>query len=204
MTYLSTEPYLLIFFIIGYISGSVPYGFLLGKLLGKVDIRESGSGNIGATNALRVGGKKLGILTLLCDFLKAFLPVLIVKIYCNTDYAILTALGAFFGHLFPIWLKFKGGKGVACGVAVAMALSFKLGIFVCAMWLSTAFITKYSSLSALIAFALLPLAAYLITFNTQIVMVITVISLIILIKHKANILRLIKGEESKINLSKKS
>jgi len=207
MQYIITQftPYhiLAIFFALGYLSGSVPYGLVLGKFMGLGDIRKSGSGNIGATNALRVGGKKLGILTLLCDFLKAFLPVLLARLYFNMDAAVFIGLGAVFGHLFPVWLKFKGGKGVASSSGVIVGLVPMLGAILIATWLAVAFISKYSSLSAITAAAIAPVAAWFITCNPQVTIVITLLAVILIIKHHENIRRLIKGEESKINLNKK-
>ncbi len=188
---------------LGYLSGSVPYGLVLGKLMGAGDIRKSGSNNIGATNALRVGGKKLAILTLLCDILKGAIPVAVASQY-NGDYAVMAALGAFLGHLFPIWLKFKGGKGVAVAIGISFGFSPFLGLAICITWLVIAFISKYSSLSALLAFALAPVMAWFILGSTQITIIITVITILIWIKHYANISRLIKGEESKINFKKNS
>lgn len=194
---------IVMFFTIGYLSGSVPYGLLLGKMMGKGDIRQSGSGNFGATNALRVGGKKLGILTLLCDFLKAFLPVIIVKHYFNMDYTIAVGLGAVAGHLFPVWLKFKGGKGVASSCGVIVGLVPVLGAVLVATWLFVAFVTKYSSLSAITAAAVSPIATWFITTDPKLTITITLLALILIVKHHANIKRLIKGEESKIKLSSK-
>jgi len=190
-------------FAIGYLSGSVPYGLVLSKLLGFGDIRKSGSGNIGATNALRVGGKKLGILTLACDMLKALIPVLIAKLYFNMDYAVAIAIGAFVGHVFPVWLKFKGGKGVAVGGGAILALSPLTGAIICVVWLLTAIVSKYSSLSAIVASASATLICGYVTEDIQITTVTAIVSVILLIKHHENIKRLLKGEESKINLNKK-
>ena len=192
------------FFALGYLSGSVPYGLLLGKLFGLGDIRSSGSGNIGATNALRVGGKKLGILTLLCDFLKAFLPVFLVKTYFNIDYAIVIAFGTVFGHIFPIWLKFKGGKGVASSCVAIDALVPILCAVLFSTWLFMAFTFKYSSLSAITAAAISPIASWFITGDLKVTLTVLILALILIIKHQENIKRLIKGEASKINLKKKS
>ena len=189
-------------FLFGYLSGSVPYGLLLGKMAGIGDIRKTGSGNIGATNVLRVGSKKLAVLTLLLDALKGTVPVLIAM-QIRMDYAVMTALGAFIGHLFPVWLKFKGGKGVAVALGISFALSWKIGIILCLIWLVTAIIGKYSSLSALTAFALAPLAAWYFTANSQIIFVMSFLSVVIWIKHHENIKRLLNGTESKINLKKK-
>ncbi len=165
-------------FVCGYLSGSVPYGLILGKMAGLGDIRQSGSGNIGATNVLRVGGKFLAIATLLLDALKGAVPVLIAK-QVHMDYGIVVGLGAFLGHLFPVWLRFKGGKGVAVALGITFALSWKLGLTLCGIWLTTAVISGYSSLSALTAFGLSGLAAMYFTGNFQIVIFMLLISLII-------------------------
>ncbi len=192
-------------FIGGYLSGSVPYGLILSQLAGLGDIRKAGSGNIGATNVLRLGGKKLGAVTLLLDMLKGFVPVLVAKQF-HMDYAVLAAIGAFVGHLFPVWLGFKGGKGVATSIGVLTALWWQLGICIMCVWLLTALISKYSSASALAAFAASPLlAAWLTDGNYQVTTVTLVIALVIWVKHHENIRRLYNGTEGKINLgSKKS
>ena len=195
---------LLIFtFIGGYLSGSVPYGFILGKLAGLGDIRQSGSGNIGATNVLRVGGKFLAIATLLLDALKGAVPVLIAK-QVHMDYGIIVGLGAFIGHLFPVWLHFKGGKGVAVALGVTLALSWQVGLIVCLIWLGTAMIGGYSSLAALVAFGLSPLIAGCLTANFQLAVFMLLISVMIWLKHIENIKRLLSGTESKIKLKKTS
>ncbi len=188
-------------FALGYLSGSVPYGLLLGKLMGAGDIRESGSNNIGATNALRVGGKRLAIITLLCDILKGAIPVAIAAHY-SSDYAVVAAVGAFLGHIFPVWLKFKGGKGVAVAIGVSLGFSLYLGLAICAVWLVIAFTTKYSSLAALLSFALAPVIAWFMLSSSQIAIALLVITVLIFIRHHENIARLIKGEESKIKLKK--
>jgi acyl phosphate:glycerol-3-phosphate acyltransferase len=185
-----------------YLSGSVPYGLILGKMAGLGDIRNAGSGNIGATNALRIGGKKLGAATLLLDMLKGLVPVLIAK-QIHMDYAVVAALGAFTGHLFPVWLKFKGGKGVAVAIGVMLALWWQLGAAIICVWLLTAMISKYSSLAALVAFGLAPMMALLLTHQYQMTIVTFIISIVIWIKHKDNIRRLAKGAEGKINLGSK-
>jgi glycerol-3-phosphate acyltransferase PlsY len=187
----------------GYLSGSVPYGLVLTKLAGLGDIRKIGSGNIGATNVLRTGNKKLAALTLLLDGLKAFFPVLIAKHY-HMDFAVIAALAAFAGHLFPVWLKFKGGKGVASAMGVCFALSWVLGLTLCVIWVFMAFASKYSSLSALTAFALAPLAAGLITGDYQVICVVMLIAIAVWIKHHENIKRLLNGTEGRISFAKKT
>ena len=187
----------------GYLSGSVPYGLIITKLAGMGDIRQSGSGNIGATNVLRVGGKYLAIATLLLDALKGVIPVLIAK-QVHMDYGIVVGLGAFIGHLFPVWLRFKGGKGVAVALGITLALSWKIGLILCLLWLATAMMSQYSSFSALAAFALSPLVAAYLTGDYQLILFMLLLSVIIWIKHHENIKRLIKGTESKISFSKKT
>lgn len=194
---------ILFVFICGYLSGSVPYGLLLGRLAGLGDIRKSGSGNIGATNALRVGGKWLGIATLLLDALKGAIPVLIAK-RVHLDYAMVIGLGAFIGHLFPVWLRFKGGKGVAVALGIVLALSWKTGAALLLIWLFVAFTTKYSSLSALVAFALAPFIITYFTWDYAQTVFMMLISIMIGLKHHQNIKRLSDGTESKINLKKKA
>jgi acyl phosphate:glycerol-3-phosphate acyltransferase len=182
----------------GYLSGSVPYGLILGKMAGLGDIRASGSGNIGATNVLRVGGKKLAAATLLLDALKGTVPVLVAG-HFGADYALLAALGAFLGHLFPVWLRFKGGKGVATSLGIAFALSWQLGLALCFVWLAVAYFSRYSSLSALTAFGLAPLLSGLITQDMRVFSVMLFISIFVFIKHRANIKRLLDRTEGKIN-----
>ncbi len=196
-------PLALIAFFGAYLSCSVPYGLILTRLAGIGDIRKEGSGNIGATNVLRVGGKKLAILTLILDALKGTIPVLVAKQF-HMDYAVLAAFGALIGHLFPIWLKFKGGKGVAVAVGIILALSPLLGLSLVAVWLTVAIISKYSSLSALVACGLSPVLCGIITQDAQLTATVFVIALIIIAKHHQNIRRLINGTESRINLKKKA
>lgn len=203
MTQTHIDPALALVAIIGgYLSGSVPYGLILGKLAGIGDIRKSGSGNIGATNALRLGGKKLGIATLLLDGLKAAVPVLIAKQY-HMDYAVLTALAAFIGHLFPVWLKFKGGKGVATALGICWALMPLLGLCLCLLWLGTAMIFRYSSLAALTAFGVSPVITLLLGGDYQMTLTMLILTVIIWARHHQNLRRLWRGEESKINLGSK-
>lgn len=187
----------------GYLSGSVPYGLLLTRLAGLGDIRKTGSGNIGATNVLRTGSKKLAIATLLLDALKGFFPVLIAKQF-HMDYAVLAALGALLGHLFPVWLRFKGGKGVATALGICFAFSPFLGVLVCLLWLGMAVMFQYSSLAALTAFAFAPFMTLWITASYQVTVTVFIIALFVWARHHENIRRLAKGEESKIKLGRKS
>lgn len=195
-------PLLLTALVGGYLSGSVPFGLILSRLAGLGDIRQAGSGNIGATNVLRVGGKKLAIATLLLDALKGAIPVLVAR-QIHMDYAVIAALAAFCGHLFPVWLKFRGGKGVATALGISFAFYLYLGLMLIGIWLLVAVLTKYSSASALTAFLLAPLAAWHITDDVQITATMAVIALLVWVKHHENIRRLLNGTEGKINLGKK-
>lgn len=184
----------------GYLSGSVPYGLLLSSLSGLGDIRRAGSGNIGATNVLRLGGKKLGAATLLLDMLKGFVPVMIAARF-GQDYAVLCALGAFFGHLYPVWLKFKGGKGVATAIGVLTALSWPLGVAIMLTWAVVARVSGYSSLSSLSSFGLAPVYAALVTGGDyQTILTALIVGAFIWLRHRDNIKRLAAGTEGKINL----
>lgn len=189
-------------FVGGYLSGSVPYGLILTKMAGIGDIRKVGSGNIGATNVLRAGGKKLAAATLLLDALKGVVPVLVAKTV-HMDFAVLAALGAFLGHLFPVWLKFRGGKGVATGIGVLLALAWPVGLGIIGAWLAVAILSRYSSVSALTAFGLAPLMAALFTRDFQTIVVTLLVSVIIWARHHENIRRIAKGTESKMSFGAK-
>lgn len=186
----------------GYLSGSVPFGLILTKMAGMGDIRAIGSGNIGATNVLRTGNKKIAALTLLLDALKGLIPVLIAK-QIHMDLAVLTALAALLGHIFPVWLRFKGGKGVATGIGVLLGLAWQVGLCVICLWLLMALVIRISSLSALCAFGLSPLLAFMLTRDYQLVITALIIAIMIWVTHHQNIRRLIAGTEGKINLGSK-
>ena len=195
---------ILLFALIGYFSGSIPFGLLLSRWAGLGDIRSIGSGNIGATNVLRTGNKKIAALTLLCDGLKGYVPVLAASLYANPEAMIAAGLGALAGHLFPLWLKFKGGKGVATGLGVTFGWSWILGLIFSAVWLAVFFATRISSASALSAIAVVAVAAMI-----WIVPVVgwwppLVVALAVWIMHRANIVRLLKGEEPKSSFTKKA
>ena len=185
-------------FLLSYISGSIPFGLILTKTFLNKDIRETGSKNIGATNVLRTGNKSVAILTLLLDIFKGVVPILITKIYFpNLIY--LSGLAAFLGHIFPVWLKFKGGKGVATYLGIIFALSLKLGLFFCVFWILVALITKYSSLASMIS----SLIIFLISFfqnNFELNSYLFITFVIILYTHKQNIIRLKNKTEDKIKL----
>ena len=181
--------------IISYLLGSIPFGFLLTKIFLKLDIRSVGSGNIGATNALRTGNKKIGYTTLILDILKAVVPLIFIKIY-YIEYLYISSLCVFLGHVFPIWLKFKGGKGVATYVGILCCINLYLGIIFGIIWLITFFIFKYSSLSSLIGSFSIPIINFFI-FNDEMVYFFIIIFVLIFYTHRENIKRLLNRTESK-------
>jgi acyl phosphate:glycerol-3-phosphate acyltransferase len=180
-----------------YFLGSIPFGLVLTRLAGLGDIRAIGSGNIGATNVLRTGNKGLAAATLLLDGGKGWLAVFWIQAYGHGGVGV-AALAVFLGHLFPFWLRFKGGKGVATGFGVFFALAWPLGAICCAAWLLTAIILRFSSLAALVAYALAPVAAYFLTGSWKTVFLTLVIAALVYWKHWGNISRLLKGEEPRI------
>jgi acyl phosphate:glycerol-3-phosphate acyltransferase len=182
--------------LLGYLLGAIPFGLLLTKAAGLGDIRKIGSGNIGATNVLRTGHKGLAASTLLLDGGKGAAAVLIAH-HWGPDMAIMAGCGAMLGHLFPLWLRFRGGKGVATGLGVLIALDWRVGLLACATWLAVAFLFRYSSLAALASFALSPLFAWMIA-TRQRAVVALFLALLVWLRHRQNILRLIKGQEPKI------
>ena len=183
---------------ISYLMGSIPFGFILTKIFLKKDIREIGSGNIGATNALRTGNKTIGYLTLVLDILKAVAPVIYVKIFYQ-DFLYIASLCAFLGHVFPIWLKFKGGKGVATYVGILFAINIYFGIIFAISWFITFFISKYSSLSSLIGAASVPIYLLILTqFDQGIFFMIMFV--LIFFTHRENIKRLKNKEETKTKI----
>ncbi|MCB1431233.1 MAG: glycerol-3-phosphate 1-O-acyltransferase PlsY [Alphaproteobacteria bacterium] len=187
--------------VFGYLCGTIPWGLILTKSAGLGDIRSIGSGNIGATNVLRTGNKTVAALTLLLDALKGTVPALLMGWLYGPQAAILSGLAAFFGHLFPMWLGFKGGKGVATNIGVLFGLLWPLGLIFLAVWIAMALVFRISSLSALTASLLSPLWAYLFGRN-DLILPAVVMGVAIWITHRANIARLLKGEEPKIGRSK--
>ncbi len=181
---------------LGYLLGSIPFGLLLTRAAGLGDIRRIGSGNIGATNVLRTGHKGLAAATLLLDAGKGAAAVLIGR-HWGPDMAVLAGCGAMLGHLFPIWLLFKGGKGVATGLGVLLALDWRIGLIACAVWLLVAVLLRYSSLAALAAFAAAPAAAWLIA-TRQLAAVALFLAVLVWLRHHQNIGRLITGREPRI------
>ena len=184
--------------IISYLMGSIPFGFILTKIFLKKDIREIGSGNIGATNALRTGNKAIGYSTLVLDVLKAVTPVIYVKVFYQ-DFLYLASLCAFLGHVSPIRLKFKGGKGVATYVGILFAINFYFGIIFTIAWFVTFFISKYSSLSSLVGAASKPIYLLILTQFNQVIFF-TIMLVLIFFTHKENIKRLKNKEETKTKI----
>ena len=180
-----------------YLLGSIPFGFILTKIFLKKDIRDIGSGNIGATNALRTGNKSLGYATLTLDITKAVLPVLFAK-FNYPDYVYIASLSAFLGHVFPIWLKFKGGKGVATYVGILFSINLNLGSIFIVSWAITFLISKYSSLSSLVASLIVPL--YLIFFKSYDSIFFIIMFVLIFYTHRENVKRLKNKEETKTKI----
>ena len=184
--------------IISYLMGSIPFGFILTKIFLKIDIREIGSGNIGATNALRTGNKSIGYSTLFLDILKSIAPVIYVKIFYQ-EFLYIASLCAFLGHVFPIWLKFKGGKGVATYLGILFAINFYFGIVFIISWFITFFISKFSSLSSLIGAASIPIYLLFLSQFDQVVFF-TIMFVLIFFTHRENIKRLKNKEETKTKI----
>ena len=187
-------------FLLGYALGSIPFGWIFSHLGGAGDIRKIGSGNIGATNVLRTGRKGLALLTLVSDAAKGFVPVLACQIFLGPPFDLVAAAGAFAGHLFPVWLKFKGGKGVATYIGVILALNWPAGVFFCGVWLVIAIFTRYSSLSALIAAAMTPVFV-LVQVSAGLAAFVAALSVALIARHRRNIRNLISGQEGEIRLS---
>jgi glycerol-3-phosphate acyltransferase PlsY len=191
-------PYLLAGFLAGYLLGSIPFGIVLTRLFGHGDLRKIGSGNIGATNVLRTGRKDLAAATLLLDAGKGAIAVLVAGWLYGPDIALMAAYGSILGHLFPVWLKFRGGKGVATTLGVHVAIAWPMGLACCAVWLATAGATRFSSLAALISMASAPAWAWYLVHDVQLAQFAAIVAAVVWLKHHENIRRLLKGEESKI------
>jgi acyl phosphate:glycerol-3-phosphate acyltransferase len=198
-----------VFFLIGYLFGSVPFGLIFTRMAGLGDIRTIGSKNIGATNVLRTGRKDIAIATLLADMLKGTAAVLLA--FYISDHAqpalldrdlagLVGGFGAFLGHVFPVWLRFRGGKGVATYIGVLLGVSWPSALVFGAVWLAVAFVTRYSSLSALVGAVVTPFVLYFTT-GTQAAGAFAILSLILIAKHHANIARLLAGTETRIGKS---
>ncbi|MFO1209110.1 MAG: glycerol-3-phosphate 1-O-acyltransferase PlsY [Amaricoccus sp.] len=183
--------------ILAYLLGSVPFGVLITRTLGLGDLRAIGSGNIGATNVLRTGNKGAAAATLLLDGAKGAVAVLLARHFAGETAAMVAALAAFLGHLFPVWLGFRGGKGVATFLGVTLALCWPAGLAACATWLATAVLFRFSSLSALVAAASAPL--WLLLFGrSDLVLLGLVLAALVFVRHHANIRRLLDGSEPRI------
>ncbi|MDC0974695.1 glycerol-3-phosphate 1-O-acyltransferase PlsY [Candidatus Pelagibacter sp.] len=184
--------------VVAYFLGSIPFGFVLTKIFLKKDIRDIGSGNIGATNALRTGNKAVGFSTLILDVIKAVIPIIFIK-YNFPEYIYIAALSVFLGHVFPIWLKFKGGKGVATYLGILFSMNIFFGIVFITSWLIVFFISKFSSLSSLIATLSIPIFIFL--FNNQgNIIFFLIMFVLIFYTHRENIKRLKNKEETKTKI----
>ena len=198
---MSGDVFLVVALGLGYLLGSIPFGLLLTRLAGTQDLRTIGSGNIGATNVLRTGHKGLAAATLLGDMLKGTLAVVISDSIGGTEAAMAAAIGAFLGHLFPVWLNFKGGKGVAVYIGVLLGLSWRAALVFCVIWLTTAFVTRYSSLAALVASIITPL--FLWWFGPPaLASLFAVMTMLLFYMHRENIKRLQAGTEGRIGEKK--
>jgi len=189
---------IIVILVYSYLLGSIPFGLLITKIFLKKDIRDFGSGNIGSTNVLRTGKKSLAILTLLLDILKGYLSVVITMKYFS-DLIYFSALICFIAHVFPVWLKFKGGKGVATYLGIILAISFKFGFIFCLTWLFISFIFKYSSLSSMLS-ALTIFVYSMIFENSSLSVLLFIFFTMILYTHRENIIRLKDSKETKIKL----
>lgn len=187
--------------ILGYVLGSIPFGLVLTRFAGLGDVRAIGSGNIGATNVLRTGRKDIAAATLLLDAGKGAAAVLIAGWLWTPEAAMIAGVAAFFGHIFPVWLGFKGGKGVATYIGILLALDWRIGLIFCAVWLVIAFAQRYSSLAALTAAATAPMFAFAFS-GPQLTIATFILSVTLYITHRENIVRLLKGTESRIGQNK--
>ncbi|MEP0070753.1 glycerol-3-phosphate 1-O-acyltransferase PlsY [Pyruvatibacter sp.] len=198
-----SAPYYAMALAFGYLLGSIPFGLVFTRMAGLGDIRSVGSGNIGATNVLRTGNRWVAAATLIADGAKGAVAVLIARYVAGDTMAVLAGTAAFVGHIFPVWLGFKGGKGVATFLGLTLALSFPIGLAACATWLVTAAVTRISSLSALVAAALAP-AYFWYADHWLIIPFAVFYVMLIFIRHKDNIQRILAGEEPRIGAKKKT
>ena len=188
-------------FALAYLLGSIPFGLLVTRLFGAGDIRKIGSGNIGATNVLRTGRKGLAVATLILDGGKGAVAVGLADYFAGPDAAVIAAGASVLGHLFPVWLRFKGGKGVATTLGVLLAIAWPVGVIACLAWLLVAFTLKYSSLAALVAIGISPIAAWFLADEPRAILALF-LAMLVFIRHHENIRRLASGTESRINLKK--
>jgi len=193
----SSIPVLILWAVLGYGLGSVSFGMILARVMGLGNLREIGSGNIGATNVLRTGNKKAAALTLLLDGAKGAVAVLLARAFAGEDAAQVAALAAFLGHCFPVWLRFNGGKGVATFIGIVLALAWPVGLLACATWLAVAAASRYSSLAALMAAGMSPVYASFTGYGQAFVLLL-VLAALIYARHWSNIARLRAGTESRI------
>ncbi|HRF09511.1 MAG TPA: glycerol-3-phosphate 1-O-acyltransferase PlsY [Xanthobacteraceae bacterium] len=207
---MSSTTVLIVDFLLGYVLGSIPFGLLLTKYAGLGDVRSIGSGNIGATNVLRTGNKGLAAATLLCDMLKGTVAVLLASRFVSQDWPLTTGtgpvvagIGAIIGHMYPVWLRFKGGKGVATFLGVLLGIAWKAAIGAALVWLAVAFASRYSSLAALIATAASPVILYFLGYP-PVATLFLALAVLVWWKHSENISRLLSGRESKIGSKKKN
>jgi glycerol-3-phosphate acyltransferase PlsY len=196
-TPMSPSAFLPVALVLGYLFGSIPFGLILTKLAGTQDLRSIGSGNIGATNVLRTGHKGLAAATLLLDMLKGTAAVVVAGYYGGPNSAMLAALGAFVGHLFPVWLKFKGGKGVAVYIGVLIGLFWPAAMVFCVLWIATAVTSRYSSLSALVASFVTPIFLWWFG-HPALASLFAVLTMLLFYMHRENIKRLQAGTEGRI------
>lgn len=194
-------PALLLWAVVGYVLGSIPFGIVLSKVMGLGNLREIGSGNIGATNVLRTGSKKAAALTLILDGGKGAVAVLIARAMASEDAAQVAGLMAFLGHCYPVWLKFKGGKGVATFLGLMLALAWPVGIACCLTWLATAAVSRISSLSALVAAASSAVWMLILGYSSAVTLA-GLLAVIVFARHHENIARLRIGTEPKIGAKK--
>jgi len=188
---------LILWAVIGYGLGSIPFGMVLARVMGLGNLREIGSGNIGATNVLRTGSRKAAALTLLLDGGKGAAAVLLARAFAGEDAVQIAGFAAFIGHCFPIWLGFKGGKGVATFIGLWLALAWPVGLACCATWLAAAALSRISSMGALVAAVASPLWAYALGYETSVLLAVA-LAVLVLARHHANIARIRKGTEPKI------
>jgi glycerol-3-phosphate acyltransferase PlsY len=183
----------------GYLAGSIPFAVLVSRVMGLPDPRTYGSGNIGATNVLRSGHRIAALLTLAGDAGKGWAAVLVARILGATDELLaIVAIAAFLGHVFPVWLRFRGGKGVATAAGVVIALDWRLGVAVIVAWLTIAVVSRYSSLASVVAALVAPVAAWYLLGVGPVLAAVTVMSVVLIARHRANIAKLLRGEESRI------
>ena len=183
----------------GYLAGSIPFAVLVSRVMGLADPRTYGSGNIGATNVLRSGHRIAALLTLVGDSGKGWAAVLVARMLGATDELLaVVALAAFLGHVFPVWLRFRGGKGVATAAGVLIALDWRLGLAVIVAWLTIAVVSRYSSLAAIVAALFAPVAAWYFTGSGPLLAAVAAMGVVLVARHRANIAKLLRGEESRI------